>query len=81
VTFHQQLEALFRQAFHDDDLTLTDDTSAAGVAGWDSVAHINLIFSIEQTFGVEFAGNELGAFRNIRELKQLLVRKGLRVEA
>jgi acyl carrier protein len=77
VTLHQQLEDLFRQVFHDDTLSLTNDTTAADIAGWDSVAHINLMFSIEQTLGVRFAGNELGECANIGELKRLLARKGV----
>lgn len=81
TTVHQRLEDLFRQVFHDDNLLLTNETTAADVAGWDSVAHINLIFTIEEAFGVQFAGEELGEFRNVGELKQLLSRKGLRMEA
>jgi acyl carrier protein len=77
MLLHQELETLFREVFHNEELTLCDDTTPADVAGWDSVAHINLVFSVEETFGVQFTGAELGAFRNIGELKQLLVRKGI----
>ncbi len=72
---HQRLEDLFQTVFNDDSLTLRDDMTATEVPGWDSVAHINLMFSIEQTFGVQFQGNELAEFANIGELKAYLARK------
>jgi acyl carrier protein len=72
---HQRLEELFQTVFNDDALTLRDGMSASDIPGWDSVAHINLMFSIEQTFGVQFQGNELAEFANIGELKAYLARK------
>jgi acyl carrier protein len=72
---HEQLLELFRQVFNDDNLVLTDETTARDIPGWDSVAHINLMFSIEQTFGVRFNGNELAEFKNIGELKRFLAAK------
>jgi len=36
------------------------------------VAHINLMFSIEEAFGVQFNGNELSELRNFGELKHYL---------
>ncbi|HSF24261.1 MAG TPA: acyl carrier protein [Blastocatellia bacterium] len=53
---------------------MTDETTAPDIRGWDSVAHINLMFSIEQAFGVQFTGNELAEFKNIGELKVFLAR-------
>jgi acyl carrier protein len=72
MALHEQLEELFREVFNDDGLMLTDDMSAHDIAGWDSVTHINLMFSIEQAFGVQFTGNELAEFKNIGELKRFL---------
>ena len=49
---------------------------APDIEGWDSVTHINLMFGIEQAFGVRFKGNELADMKNIGELKHFLVSKG-----
>jgi acyl carrier protein len=51
--------------------------TSADIPGWDSVAHINLMFTIESTFGIQFVGNELAELKNIGELKQYLAKKGL----
>ena len=66
---------MFRQVFDDETLILTDETTADDIEGWDSVAHINLMFSIEQAVGVQFNGNELAELDNIGELKQFLASK------
>ena len=72
MSVHERLEELFRTVFNNDELSLTDETTAADVEGWDSVAHINLMFSIESEFGIQFAGNELAEFANIGALKHYL---------
>jgi len=72
MTIHNRLEQVFREVFDDDSLVLNDAMTAADVAGWDSVAHINLMFTIEQSFGVQFSGNQLAEFSNIGEIKSFL---------
>ena len=72
MNLHHQLEEVFRQVFDNDQLTLRDDMTATDIEGWDSVAHINLMFGIEQAFGIRFKGNELADMTNIGELKQFL---------
>lgn len=76
ATLHDRLQELFQSVLNNDELELRDDMTAAQVPGWDSVAHINLMFAIEQTFGVQFPGNELAEFKNIGELKEYLRVRG-----
>jgi acyl carrier protein len=76
MSVQQRLEEVFQEVFDDDNLTLTDEMTAQDISAWDSVAHINLMFSIEQAFGVHFSGNQLAQFKNIGELKAFLISKG-----
>ena len=75
MELHDRLEEVFRQVFDNDTLALRDEMKAADIEGWDSVAHINLMFGIEQAFGVRFKGNELADMKNIGELKDFLAGK------
>lgn len=72
MTLHERLEELFQNVLGDDAIALRDDMTSSDVPGWDSVAHVNLMFTIEQTFGVQFKGNELAEFPNIGALKAYL---------
>ncbi len=51
-----------------DDLNLDVTTTAKEVAGWDSVAHIQIMIAVEQAFGIRFKTGELAAVENIGKL-------------
>jgi acyl carrier protein len=72
MSLHDQLQELFRSALNNDQIELSDKMTAGDVPGWDSVAHINIMVNIEQTFGVQFTGNQLAEFKNVGELKKFL---------
>ena len=75
MELHNRLEEVFRHVFDNDALALRDEMKADDIEGWDSVAHINLMFGIEQAFGIRFKGNELADMNNIGELKQFVAGK------
>lgn len=72
INTHEQLEEVFRAVFNDDSIKLEDGTTANDIPGWDSVAHINLMLSIEQSFGIQFSGDQFSGFENVGKLKQFL---------
>jgi acyl carrier protein len=69
---HDELERLFRDVFGNEEIVLTDTTRANDIAEWDSLGHVRLMFSIEESFGVRFQGNELAEFQNVGELMRFL---------
>lgn len=70
-----QLQEIARESFLDDDLVLTDDTTADDVPGWDSLAHVNFMYAIEEEFGVQFSEEQFTGFADIGALKRLLQAK------
>jgi acyl carrier protein len=74
-TLDDRVQEVARQVFGDDDLLLTDATAAADVPEWDSLAHVNFIYGLEEAFGVEFSEDELIGFENVGELKGMLRQK------
>jgi acyl carrier protein len=77
MSVRERLEAVFRDTFNQDSIALTDATTAADIPGWDSVAHITLMFGIEQEFGIQFVGNELAEFETVGALRAYLESRGL----
>jgi len=73
-TFNR-VQAIFRDVLDDPKLTLARNSHAGTVPGWDSLAHISLVYNIEQEFGVRFSLDELQSFRNIGDLLHLLGQK------
>ena len=75
----RDLQEVFRRVFDDDDLTISDSTSADDIDGWDSMAHINLIIATEKHFGIRFATAEISGLKangqNIGTFVALLEKK------
>jgi acyl carrier protein len=69
------LEPIFRDILDNSRLNLTRESNASNVAGWDSLAHINLISAIEQQFGISFTLGELQGLKNVGEMIDLMERK------
>lgn len=74
MTIAERLETVFRDLFNDEGIVLTDDTTSADITGWDSLAHVNLMFSIEQEFGVQFDDDQFTEFTDVGELRRMLER-------
>jgi acyl carrier protein len=68
-----ELQEVFRSVFDDDDLLITDKTTATDIDGWDSVAHINLVIAIEKQFGVKFSASNLAAMKGTEQTVGSLV--------
>ena len=69
------LQKIFQDVFDDSDLMISQETTAQDVDGWDSLAHIRLIVSIEKAFNLRFSASEIGDLANVGEMAQLIARK------
>ena len=63
-----------RDVFEEDDLVVTDVTTAEDVEGWDSLTHLTLISEIENEFDVKFTMGEIQKSKNVGELVDALIR-------
>ena len=72
------IEVIFRDVFLDDSIKLSETTSPDDIDEWDSMAHVTLLSSIEQEFGVRFTAEEMGSIQNVATLLQVLNERGAR---
>ena len=49
-----EIEVIFQNLFDDNKLKLKMKTKSKDIKGWDSLAHINIILSIERLFKFRF---------------------------
>lgn len=68
----EQLQAVFRDVFEDDELTISRETSAEDVDGWDSLMHVSLMINVERVFAVKFSTTQVAALKNVGELMDLI---------
>jgi len=76
-TIINELTSIFHNVFGDDDLVIDENTTSQDVEGWDSLAHIRLIVSIERAFNIRFAASEVSDLANVGALAHLIMKKRL----
>ena len=64
----ERAQNIFREVFDKPDLVISDAMQAKDVEGWDSLTHITLIMTIEDTFGIKFTTREVMGFGNVGEM-------------
>ena len=64
----EKVTGLARDVFENDDIILTDDTTAADIEEWDSLTHLSLISDIEDELGITFTMGEVTGCKNVGEL-------------
>jgi acyl carrier protein len=69
---YAQLTEIIADFFDDDSITATPFLSAKDVDGWDSLAHIRLMLTIERAFKVKFSTSEIGKMETVGDLVALL---------
>jgi acyl carrier protein len=69
---YERLTTIFDDVFDTDSLILTPDLTAKDVDGWDSLAHIRLIVTIEKAFKIKFSASEIGRLENVGDLAALI---------
>ena len=72
---YARLTEIFESVFDDDSIQLTPGLTARDVDGWDSLAHIRLMLTVERSFKVKFSTSEIGKLENVGALVALIREK------
>lgn len=65
---YERLNEVFRDVFDDEEIVVTDETTAADVEGWDSLMHITLIEAVEDEFDISFDMKTVVKMKNVGEM-------------
>tara|TARA_B110000483_G_scaffold243073_1_gene331192 strand:+ start:130 stop:360 length:231 start_codon:yes stop_codon:yes gene_type:complete len=71
----ENLEAIFKDVFDDEDLLINTDTTANDIDEWDSLAHIRLILQIEKRFSLHFDASDIESLENVGQMAELISRR------
>ncbi len=64
----EKIVEILREEFEEDELEVTDETTANDVEGWDSLAHLSIVHEIENAFNIKFNVGEISEFKNVGEM-------------
>ena len=71
----KRVEEIFREELEQEDLVLSDETTADDVDGWDSLSHVQLVAAMEEVFGIEFKSREILSWDNVGDLIDSIEKK------
>ena len=70
----EELTEIFRDIFDDEEIELTDETTADDIEDWDSLEQINLLVAIEKKFSVKFQLSDVNGLANVGDMVSLVQR-------
>ncbi|HVT35013.1 MAG TPA: acyl carrier protein [Nevskiaceae bacterium] len=72
---YAKLTDVLRDVFDNDAITATPELTAKQVKGWDSLAHIRVVLSVEKAFRVKFSAAEVTKLKNVGDFANLIASK------
>ncbi len=66
------LTEVLRDAFGDDTLTVTPETTAKDVPGWDSIRMVSILIAVEDRFGIKTRSREIDRLRSVGDFVALI---------
>ncbi|MCR4567942.1 MAG: acyl carrier protein [Pseudobutyrivibrio sp.] len=71
----KDLTEIFWDVFDDEDIVLTDETTADDIEDWDSLEQINLVVACEKKFNIKFDMKEIQNLKNVGEMVDTILAK------
>jgi acyl carrier protein len=64
----KQINAIFIDVLDNEDINITEETSADDIEEWDSLSHIQLVVAIEKHFKIKFLASEMHTWKNVADM-------------
>ncbi|MDR0919832.1 MAG: acyl carrier protein [Oscillospiraceae bacterium] len=70
-----KLNEVFQDVFDDENITVTEFTTANDIEDWDSLEHIRLIAAVESEFKMRFSMGQVSSMKNVGEMVTIIEQK------
>lgn len=64
----EEVVGIFKDILDNDDVMVTETSTADDIEEWDSLTHIQLVVAIEKHFKIRFTAAEINSFQNVGEM-------------
>ena len=71
----EEIQDIFRDVFDDEELVISEETSAADIDDWDSLVNIQLMVAIGKHFDVRMTTQEITGFENVGDIVRCIKEK------
>ena len=70
-----KLQEIYRDVLDNEDIVLTNETTADDIEEWDSLTHVQLVVAIEKDFKIKFTSKEILSWQNVGDLVDCVANK------
>ncbi len=71
----EKVQETFRDILDNEEIVLTETTSAKDIEEWDSLSNVQLVVGIENEFGIRFTSAEIPSWRNVGDMVECISKK------
>ncbi len=71
----EKLNTVFCDVFDDEEIEVSETTTADDIEDWDSLEHINLMAAVEKEFAIKFTMGQIVSMKNVGEMVTLILSK------
>jgi acyl carrier protein len=64
----KQLETIFKEVMENQDIKLSELTTADDLSEWDSLTHIQLVVTLERHYSIRFLTSEIQSWNNVGDM-------------
>lgn len=75
MTILDEITVIFEEVFNQKGLSITPESTANDVKGWDSLSHVTMLVAVEDHFHIEFKTFEIVDIKNVGALVTLVEKK------
>ena len=72
---YAQLTKIFQEVLRRDELVLAPEYTNRDVDGWDSINHVEILFQVEEHFGITLSSSEIDKLDCVGDLANTIARK------
>lgn len=70
-----KVQEIFRDVLDNEEIVLTNETTADDIEEWDSLSHVQLVVAVEKSFKVKFSSKEILSWKNVGEMVDCIMSK------